>query len=146
MATTTVKHTYLLKGGNEAALIENNPTLLRREPIVVFIQDESGNVIGTKMKIGDGEHRYNDLPFLSAESGTISTEQIKIKIGENGEILEADSNNIITIPESIIEDISIEATSGLNAKVGELETQQQQIVLDIQKIEQNVMVADYGEI
>ena len=118
-------------------LANENQVLLKGEVGIEFLAN--GKV---KMKIGDGEHRYNDLPFLSAESGTISTEQIKIKIGENGEILEADSNNIITIPESIIEDISTEVTSGLNAKIDELETQQQQIVL-VHKLRDSLHTNDY---
>jgi hypothetical protein len=65
MATTVVKHTYLLKGGNLDAVVSNNPTLERREPIVVFITDNDGNVIDTQIKIGDGVHSYNDLPFAA---------------------------------------------------------------------------------
>ena len=62
MATTTVQHTYRLKGGNQQAVERNNPFLDRREPIVVFMNDGS-----TKMKIGDGEHYYNDLQFIGEQ-------------------------------------------------------------------------------
>lgn len=118
MASTVVKHTYLLKGGNEKVLQETNPPLLRREPIVVFIQDEDGNIIGTKMKIGDGVRNYNDLPFVSADNSSSSA--IKIRIGEDGELYEADSNNIITIPKiniDIDDTLSLSSANPVQNKV-----------------------------
>lgn len=59
MATTVIKHTYHLKGGDQEAVEQNNPLLDRREPIVVFMNDGS-----TKMKVGDGIHHYKELPWL----------------------------------------------------------------------------------
>ena len=61
MSDITVKHTYKLKRGEESILEERNPSLLRGEPIVAF--DAEGT---TKLKIGDGENKYNDLPFIGA--------------------------------------------------------------------------------
>ena len=55
-------HTYRLKGGEEEAVIKNNPFLERREPCVVFCKDGS-----TKMKIGDGTHRFIDLPWCGGD-------------------------------------------------------------------------------
>lgn len=64
MAQTVIQHTYHLKGGNEDAVNRNNPLLDRREPIVVYCKDGK-----TRMKIGDGEHYYKDLPFIGEGEG-----------------------------------------------------------------------------
>ena len=62
MATQVIEHTYHLKGGNEDAVNRANPLLDRREPIVVFCNDGI-----TRMKIGDGVHRYNELDWIGGE-------------------------------------------------------------------------------
>lgn len=54
---------FKLKGGEENVLIQVNPPLSRREPIVVFCEDGT-----TKLKIGDGEHTYNELDFVEGVS------------------------------------------------------------------------------
>ena len=58
MADQVIKHLYTLKRGEEEALNRVNPLLERGEPIVVF----SGDAV--KLKVGDGNHLYNDLPFV----------------------------------------------------------------------------------
>lgn len=61
MPDTVIKHTYKLKRGKEKVLQKVNPFLLRGEPIIVYRE----NVIC--MKVGDGEHYYNDLPFVNED-------------------------------------------------------------------------------
>lgn len=73
MADTVIQHTYKLKGGEQEAVERVDPFLERREPIVVFMKDGT-----TKMKIGDGEHRYSELPFVGGD-------------GSEGEILQFES-------------------------------------------------------
>lgn len=62
MAQTVIEHVYHLKGGAQLALEHENPLLDRREPVVVFCQD--GIV---RLKIGDGQTRYNDLPYVGGD-------------------------------------------------------------------------------
>ena len=61
--TTIIEHVYQLKGGEQVAVEYENPLLERREPIVVYCKDGI-----TRMKIGDGVHRYNELSWLGGES------------------------------------------------------------------------------
>lgn len=61
MPDTVIKHTYKLKRGTEEVLQKVNPFLLRGEPVIVYRE----NVIC--MKVGDGEHYYNDLPFVNED-------------------------------------------------------------------------------
>lgn len=63
MAETVIEHLYKLKGGEQEAVERNNPLLERREPIVVYCNDGI-----TRMKIGDGVHRYNELSWIGGES------------------------------------------------------------------------------
>ena len=62
MAETIIEHSYRLKGGEQEAVERNNPFLERREPIVVYCKDGV-----TRMKIGDGVHRYNELDWMGGE-------------------------------------------------------------------------------
>lgn len=59
MAERIIQHTYKLKGGEQEAVERSNPLLLRREPIVVYCKDGI-----TRMKIGDGVHRYSELDWI----------------------------------------------------------------------------------
>lgn len=59
MAEQIIEHLYRLKGGEQDAVERNNPLLERREPIVVYCKDGI-----TRLKIGDGKHRYNDLEWV----------------------------------------------------------------------------------
>ena len=63
MAETVIQHTYKLKGGEQEAVERNNPMLERREPIVVYCNDGV-----TRIKIGDGIHRYNELGWIGGDS------------------------------------------------------------------------------
>lgn len=63
MAETIIEHSYRLKGGEQEAVERNNPFLERREPIVVYCKDGI-----TRMKIGDGVHKYNELSWIGGES------------------------------------------------------------------------------
>lgn len=63
MTETIIEHLYKLKGGEQEAVERNNPLLERREPIVVYCTDGI-----TRMKIGDGIHRYNELSWMGGES------------------------------------------------------------------------------
>ena len=63
MAETVIEHSYKLKGGEQEAVERNNPFLERREPIVVYCKDGI-----TRMKIGDGVHKYNELSWIGGES------------------------------------------------------------------------------
>ena len=63
MAETVIQHTYKLKGGEQEAVERNNPMLERREPIVVYCTDGI-----TRMKVGDGVHRYSELSWIGGES------------------------------------------------------------------------------
>lgn len=60
MAQTLIEHIYHLKGGEQEAVEYQNPFLERREPIVVFCKDGI-----TRLKVGDGEHNYNELDFIT---------------------------------------------------------------------------------
>ena len=72
MAETLIEHVYRLKGGEQAAVEYENPMLDRREPIVVYCTDGI-----TRMKIGDGVHRYDELEWVGGEgNGTDYKEQI----------------------------------------------------------------------
>ena len=59
MAEQVIEHLYKLKGGEQEAVERNNPKLERREPIVVYCTDGI-----TRLKIGDGIHRFNDLDWV----------------------------------------------------------------------------------
>ena len=59
MAEQILEHVYRLKGGEQEAVERNNPFLERREPIVVYCKDGI-----TRMKIGDGIHKYNELDWV----------------------------------------------------------------------------------
>ena len=63
MTETIIEHLYKLKGGEQEAVERNNPLLERREPIVVYCKDGI-----TRMKIGDGVHKYNELSWIGGES------------------------------------------------------------------------------
>ena len=63
MPETIIEHVYHLKGGVQAALEYENPKLDRREPVVVFCDDGI-----TRLKIGDGTTRYNDLPYVGGNN------------------------------------------------------------------------------
>lgn len=63
MAETFIEHVYHLKGGEQIAVEYENPLLERREPIVVYCTDGA-----TRMKIGDGVHKYNELSWIGGES------------------------------------------------------------------------------
>lgn len=63
MPETIIEHVYHLKGGVQAALEYENPKLDRREPVVVFCDDGI-----TRLKIGDGTTRYNDLPYVGGDN------------------------------------------------------------------------------
>lgn len=60
MADQILKHNYRLKGGKQKAVEQSNPLLDDREPIVVQCEDGI-----TRIKIGDGVHTYNELPWAS---------------------------------------------------------------------------------
>lgn len=62
MAETLIEHVYRLKGGEQVAVEYENPMLERREPIIVYCTDGI-----TRMKIGDGVHRYNELKWVGGE-------------------------------------------------------------------------------
>ena len=62
MTETIIEHLYKLKGGEQEAVERNNPFLERREPIVVYFTDGI-----TRMKIGDGIHRYNELEWIGGK-------------------------------------------------------------------------------
>ena len=62
MAETIIEQVFRLKGGEEVAVEYQNPLLERREPIIVYCKDGI-----TRMKIGDGVHRYNELDWIGGE-------------------------------------------------------------------------------
>lgn len=64
MYEEVIEHSYALKGGEEEVVERNNPMLLRREPIVVYCRDGV-----TRMKIGDGVHRYDELDWVGGNQG-----------------------------------------------------------------------------
>lgn len=59
MAEQVLQHFYRLKGGEQEAVERNNPLLERREPLVVYCDDGV-----TRLKIGDGEKRYDELDWV----------------------------------------------------------------------------------
>ena len=69
MAQTVIQHTYKLKGGEQEAVERNNPFLERREPCVVYCNDGI-----TRLKIGDGVHRFNELDWVGGMGGDSSAE------------------------------------------------------------------------
>ena len=88
MAEINVPYIYRLKGGEQIAVEYQDPILDRREPVVVFCEDGS-----TKMKIGDGVHKYSELPFISAKSEFSREELINIIIEViNSEVGEIDED------------------------------------------------------
>lgn len=60
---TVENHIYQLKRGSVGAVEALNPELLRGEPLVVFFEDDG--II--KLKVGDGERKANDLPYVSGK-------------------------------------------------------------------------------
>lgn len=72
-----IKTTFLLRRGYEAAWQRNNPVLACGEP--GFVIDRN------RLKIGDGETAWNDLPYFCGES---------IKIEEITETVENLTNDI----------------------------------------------------
>ena len=73
MAETVIEHVYRLKGGEQIAVEYENPMLERREPIVVFCTDGI-----TRMKIGDGVHKYNELDWVKVSDDNSSEREIEI--------------------------------------------------------------------
>ena len=69
MAETIIEHVYRLKGGEQLAVEYENPFLERREPIIVYCTDGV-----TRMKIGDGIHRYNELDWIEVDKDIISSD------------------------------------------------------------------------
>ena len=72
-----IKTTFLLRRGYEAVWQRNNPVLACGEP--GFVIDRN------RLKIGDGETAWNDLPYFGGES---------IKIEEITETVENLTNDI----------------------------------------------------
>jgi hypothetical protein len=92
MAETLLEHVYRLKGGEEVAVEYENPLLERREPIVVYCKDGV-----TRMKIGDGVHRYNELSWVGGTNSESADEVLDFKtsgdfpnIGEAHKIYKAE--------------------------------------------------------
>lgn len=60
MATTVINTIFKLKRGTAARWAEVNPVLEQGEPGFVYDTNQ--------MKIGDGIHAWNDLPFIEGKS------------------------------------------------------------------------------
>lgn len=91
MATQVIEHTYHLKGGNEDAVNRANPLLDRREPIVVFCNDGI-----TRMKIGDGVHRYDKLKFIGEQELYCGKTRLDFpNIGQENILYKAESEHMI---------------------------------------------------
>ena len=73
MAEQLLEHVYRLKGGEEEAVTRNNPFLERREPIVVYCRDGI-----TRMKIGDGVHRYDELDWVKIDADREVHKEIEV--------------------------------------------------------------------
>lgn len=111
MTQPVTEYIYRLKGGEEIAVECQNPILDRREPVVIYCEDGS-----TKMKIGDGIHKYSELPYLAtdtklppidqtytpesenAQSGKAVKEAIQSAMGD----IETALDTIITMQENLI--------------------------------------------
>ncbi len=63
MATQVINHEYRLKRGAQEAVERVDPLLAAGEPLVVFCTDGS-----TRLKIGDGKHRYSELEWVGSNS------------------------------------------------------------------------------
>lgn len=61
MATTVINTIFKLKRGTAARWAEVNPILEQGEPGFVYDTNQ--------MKIGDGVHHWNELPFIEGKSG-----------------------------------------------------------------------------
>ena len=91
MAEQIIEHTYHLKGGNEDAVNRANPLLDRREPIVVFCNDGI-----TRMKIGDGVHRYDELKFIGEQELCCGKTRLDFpNIGQENILYKAESEHMI---------------------------------------------------
>lgn len=75
-----IKTTFLLRRGTTSAWEAANPILAYGEP---GYEKDTG-----KLKIGDGIHAWNELPYLTDEIGAnVSGDNKSITLNENGEIL-----------------------------------------------------------
>ena len=69
MAEQTIVSRVLNIGATLAELTELNPVLKRNEICIVEIpSDVDGEESTFQIKIGDGEHSFVDLPYMSAKS------------------------------------------------------------------------------
>lgn len=71
---TTIKTTFQLRRGNAEVWAKNNPVLAAGEP--AFELDTG------KLKIGNGNDTYNDLPYLSADDVAVLLEDKVSKAGD----------------------------------------------------------------
>lgn len=77
MADTTqvIKTTFQLRRGLQATWERNNPILAYGEP--GFVKDTN------RLKIGDGERHWNDLPYLAGGSYSISADEKSVTIAND---------------------------------------------------------------
>lgn len=102
MAERVEEHLYKLKGGEQEAVEAANPLLERREPLVIYGKDGK-----TRIKIGDGKHPANDLPYIGNTDNNF-TDELKEKL----EGIENGANKVI-----VDNELSETSTNAISNKV-----------------------------
>ena len=78
MATQIIETIFQFKRGTAARWAEVNPVLMQAEP---------GFEIDTgKLKVGNGQDKYLDLPYVGAEDISIAADGLSVVINQVGEI------------------------------------------------------------
>lgn len=72
-----IKTTFQLRRGTEEVWIRNNPILAAGEP--AFSIDKN------KLKIGDGERRWNEIPYISGQDGGVYNAQTHFEFPSVGQ-------------------------------------------------------------
>ena len=79
MADHTLNTRIKLKYDTYANWVSNNPKLLSGEVAIAYVETEHDtavtnfqNIPNVVLKVGDGEHYYNDLKFVSALAADVN--------------------------------------------------------------------------
>ena len=81
MATKTFQTRVCSKRDTEANWKRLNPVLLNGE--IIIVDTTTGE---TRIKIGDGQKRYNDLPFNDEKIRTLIDEMVTLYIDADGSV------------------------------------------------------------
>ena len=74
MPNTTLNTILILRNGTVAEWASTSRILMKGEMAVEFQTDSGGNISGQpKLKVGDGESSYVDLPYIGLTAGEIDT-------------------------------------------------------------------------